>query len=259
MNDITPNPAPESVFTPEVSGADTVPDTNPDLQVVPDVTPAPTPAPVSASPSADDIADAVRRGMQQDQPPAQLTQDQINEQLKVWNPNEEFATSFAQSFAQDENGQVDPSKIMGVLQQMHSAQMQQSQTYAQALGQQMQQQFGQQIAPMQQQHAAAQKQQLRSEFTTQYPALKQFEQLIDTAGQQVQASGQSFATKEALYPAIASAMEQIIKTMNPSFTLNNAPPAGNQGGITPASLMSNNHAGAPVAPAAASGSSSIWG
>lgn len=216
----------------------------------------PTPQQPAVTPEA--IAEAVRAGMQQSQPQPQMTQEEINKQLKVWNPDTDFATNVAQAFTPNDEGQVNPENIAKVFQLMHQNQMTQAQTYAQALVQQMQQQVQQQVQPLQTHYQEQQKKQMQSEFTKNYPALKPYESLMQSAAATLQASGANFRTKEEMFPALASSMEQMIKTMNPNFTLNNAPPQA-QNNVTPASLLAGGQNNQGSQAPSNGRSASIWG
>lgn len=214
----------------------------------------PAPAPVSA----ESIAAAVTQGMQAAQPQPQMTQEQINEQMNVWNPNEEFAQSMVSALTPNEEGQINPAGLASVLQNMHLKQMQQAQTFARASVAQMQQQFSGDLQPLQQQYQQQQQKQSQDAFIKSYPTLKPFSSLMQAAASQLQSTGAVFSTKEQLYPALASTMEQMVKAINPAFTLNNAAPAGQQSGITPASLMAGGQAAGAPQGATSGKSSSIW-
>jgi hypothetical protein len=206
------------------------------------------------------IAAAVRAGMDsgQQQQQQQLTPEEVNQRMKVWNPDAEFGSSVAQAFTPNDDGQVDPNRIAQVFQKMHAAQMAQAQTYAMAMVNKLQNEFGQTLQPLQQQYSEQQKAATQKAFMTSYPALTQYKQLLPAAASMLQQSGANYQTKEQLFPALASAMEQMIKPINPQFSLGNAN-SGNQSGMTPASVMAPGHGGGSGAPANQKKSASIWG
>tara|TARA_R110000772_G_scaffold266171_1_gene388306 strand:- start:28429 stop:29151 length:723 start_codon:yes stop_codon:yes gene_type:complete len=205
------------------------------------------------------IAAAVAQGMQQNAPKPQMSEEETRKAMNMWSPDEEFANSFATALTPNEDGQIDRNALKGVFGSFHSNTMKQAETFAKALVAQSQQQYKSEFAPINEYVQTQQQQQLKGGFVKAYPALKQYEQLLPMAAKQLQASGANYTTPEQLYPALAGAMEQMVKTFVPTFSMNGTQNPGNSGGTAPASLMNGGQGGGNSAPATNGKSASIWG
>lgn len=202
------------------------------------------------------IAAAVQQGLQSNQPQPQLSQEEINERMRVWNPNDDFSQQFAQALMPNEEGAVNVSNLTKVLGQMHQSQMAQAQTYAQMMVEQAKQQIQEMVNPLQTAYQQQQQKAMQDEFVNKYPVLKNHAGLIQAAATQLKSTGAVFTSKEQLYPALASTMEQMIKAINPNFTLANAQPS-QQPNVNPASVMNGSTQQTSSQPVAGK-SAAIW-
>ncbi len=218
-------------------------------QVVPQVTP-------------ESIAEAVAAGMKNAAPAPQQPQmspEEVRKHMNVWEPDDDFAGNFATAITPNEEGKIDAAGIKGVFKAMHANMMKQQETFARALVQQQTDQQQTAFAPVNDYVQTQQRQQLTNNFVEKYPTLKAYEKLIPMAAQQLQASGGNFSTPEQLFPALSSAMEQMVKQFVPTFSLNGSQNQGNPGGNAPATLLSGGQGGGNNAAPANTKSASIWG
>lgn len=208
----------------------------------------------------DAIAQAVVRANQMSQQPQQrqMTQEEINEAMKVHRFDEDFAKALVGELT---GGEPDIKAITGLLNQMHERQMQQAQTYAQALALQMQEQLTGQFNPALTYVQEQKQRQQQEKFLGDYPALKEYRELLPQVAQKLQTAGIQFKSEADAHKQLAKAAEATIKTFNPGFSLGaRKQQAQKSGPKTPAiaGFGGQGGAGGGAGGSKSNGSADIW-
>jgi hypothetical protein len=188
-----------------------------------------TPAAPAVDPNA--IAEAVTRGMQQAQQSqqSQLSEEEIQQRMNVWNPDEQLANSLREALTAEE---FDPNNVTAAMSQIRDGLVKQLTTYVQYYGQYLQNQMNQQYQPMMEQYQQQQMQQRQESFYKKYPGLKQFNEVMPAIAQAVKASGQTFNSDAEQEKALVDAAVNFIRKTNPNFSAEQA----KGGGTKPANL-----------------------
>ena len=195
---------------------------------------------------------------QQQQPaPQPLTQEQIDQTLRRFNPNEEFVANF---FGVGPEGELNPQQVAAVNQLVEGLRAEYT-TALQHMTQWTREDLSQQFAPALQGYQQNAQQAWTSTITQQHPALAGHEHVIDNAIALMKAEG--YVPHNTGNPAVdeqraaydtAMRAARLIQLGNPQFNLNGqapqsqtpAPPAGmapmgggSQGGAEGATHSSN--------------------
>lgn len=222
-DNIQPMADPELMETPDVQEIQETPD---------EQTPAPSPA------SREDIAGIVTEALsrvqpqQVQQPPRQLTPEEIEERLRVAKFDDTFATQLHEALNAEE---FNPKQVVGLLHNMRDGLMTQAQTYVQLALEKQRQDLEREYAPMRTAYQQQQQEAVTNRFFKTYSSLKPFERLIPNAAQEVVQSGKRFASEADEFRAIAEAAERLIRQfpVGQNFRLGQA----KSGGPKPASAM----------------------
>lgn len=173
-----------------------------------------------------DITSAIQEGfknLQQSQPEQaveqpKLTEEEINERLKITSFTEQDASSFREAILSDEN----PQLLIDFLNGMHGRMTQQHNTYAQLLNQKSQMDMNEQYGPVAN-HINQQKQEaIKERFYGANESLRDFAKVIPFAAKELAETGKTFANETEEFQALAKQTEKIIQEFNPEFKLGQA-------------------------------------
>ena len=220
--------------------------------------PVETPPEAAPPPKADskEIADAIREGFSQVVPPQQaapqMSEEEIARALKVWQPDNKFASQFREAIGAD-----DAAPLHQAILSMRDGLMQQAATYSNYLVQMQREQLMKELAPVLESVREQRRQQTVGRFLTKYPSLKPFERALPLVAKQLAESGANYAGDEGkAFESLANATAEYVKTFNPEFSLGQPATAGS-GGVKPASVSFGSGGGGGSAPARKA-SADIW-
>jgi|688.fasta_scaffold510373_2 hypothetical protein len=201
-----------------------------------------------------EISSAIAQGFQsiqgqQQQGPPQLSQEEIDQRLKVYKPTPELSRKFRDALAQEHG----TGALQGVLGEMMSGIFGHTNTVAQLIGQKTLMDVDSKYQGVAEHISEQKKSAAKKAFFKSYPALEPFKDIMPAA---VQRAGDLTGKNSAdVNKALASAAEGLIKQFDPNFTISHAQTGGTN--PRPASMSNGGHGGgnAPVK----TRSSSIWG
>lgn len=183
---------------------------------------APTPPAIDHDAIARTVASTMQ-SMQSPQPQQQFTPEEIAKHLQVWNPDEGFVNEL--------NKLVDPEVPLDqrakLLHQMRDGMVGQAFRGAELLVEQKVQELLQRVAPAVQYAQERESKKLMGEFEGKYPALKGQKELVDSITARLGATGFKPKSKDEAFEKVAQVAEQILKGVNPEFTLK---PSGGSNG-----------------------------
>ncbi len=204
-------------------------DTEEDTQVIDDPNVEPNVDPNEGEPSGGFDMDALKATIEttmqsmkpepQQQAAPQMTQEEINKHLNVYDPSDDLASRMHAALTSDE---FSPADLRAVLTEFANGLSKQHTTYAELFSQKSLNDFSQQIQP--QLTAAQEVQQERREkaFFKDFPALEPFKKFLPQVSAQVMQSGVQFKTTKEANAAVAKAAEELFKSVDPKFSLEQA-------------------------------------
>jgi hypothetical protein len=166
------------------------------------------------------------------------------EYLKEFNPDDSFISAFATAFRPNDEGQIDAAQAKNVLTSFRDGVTAQAVRTAELMLEQRTRELTQQFMPAVQLARKQQADNIWNEFSSKYPGLAPFRQIVDSVAPTV--SVPQGATKEQALELIAQHAEFVLKQANPAFSAKQgfgqqqaAPqfssPSG--GGFTPATVQ----------------------
>jgi len=209
--------------------------------------------PASPSYSPEDIANAVRgvmdeRESQQNQPPAELSPEQRDQFMKVWNPDDNFHNSWNQAFAEG----ATPEQRNAAFVALRSGMMQQAQRYSDLLVDHRMNALLQRFEPVMKHYQDTQRQTVENTFYGEYPALKEFPEIVRAVAADLASKGTTAETPAKARQIIAKGVETVLKKLNPGFTLpmqeTQEKPVNNPGGMPPMATLSGGGNGGGTKP-----------
>lgn len=202
-----------------------------------------------------EIAQAIAQGFatlqsqqQQSQQPRQLTQEEIDQKLKVYKPTEELSKKFREALTQEHGS----GALRNVLGEMIQGIFGHTNTVATLIGQKTLMDVQERYQGIDEHITEQKKAAAKNAFFKKYPSLKAFEKIMPAAV--ANAGDLSGKRPEEVDRILATSAETLIKQFDPNFTISHAQTGGTN--PRPASLSNGGQGGGNSAKT--SRSSGIW-
>lgn len=160
----------------------------------------------------EDISNRVAEKLKPKPEQKEMTPAERNALLKIWEPDDAWLSRFD-----------DPLTRRDALVEMLNRQREHQNLMLQAIASHLQTQFQSQLNPIQQSHVAASRNQVMGRFAEQYPTLVEpkYKDLLKFALSELKE--QNFESEAAGFKALASRVEQLVKNIDPNFSLSGSP------------------------------------
>jgi len=193
----------------------------------------------TAKATAEAIVNAQQQ-QQQQQASRELTPEDIAKLENAWDPDDNFVDSFHKVMTSEEATLADRKKAFLA---MRDGMMNQARTIAKLAAEAYVQPLQQQLGPVQQMVMQRQSEELWKEFSSKYPTLKEYQDVVGAVAAQLRASGYQPQSRDAMYEQIAKGVESLLKKSNPNFSVGSG--QGGVGGM-PAMATTNVQGGQAV-------------
>lgn len=148
--------------------------------------------------------------VQVDAPPRQYTPEELNKMFNRWEPTKDWETKY-------DNLETRAAALV----EMRDGYMKQADTINQIRLAAMRESLIEQFAPLMNQMEQQKTEAAHKEFGVAYPQLSapELRPLLDSIATSMMSTGAKFASKDAMFDAVAKQAEAIAKTTNPAFSL----------------------------------------
>jgi uncharacterized protein YukE len=217
--------------------------------------------PATPSLDPDVLRDALRDVMQETLPQdtaqsPQLTDQQRDELLHVWNPDQNFYTGLRQALTAD--GDFTPERIKPLV-DLRSGLMRQAQRYADLQAENLLARVQAMVQPLQQHYARAEAQRHEESFYSAYPELKDHGDIVTAIAAKMR--GVKLGKDQDPKQVLAKAVEKAISKINPSFKLTErqeTQPATSNGGMPAMAQLSTSQSKSAAAPKGGADTGDLW-